>query len=133
MANTPLFAPDADAIEALARVVIARLPVVFRDHLEDVVLRVEEFADQETLDELEVEDPFALSGLYSGRPLTEKSSMDSGTLPDMIHLYRRALIDEWADTGLSLEALIAHVVIHEIGHHLGYSDAEMAAIESAVE
>ena len=123
------FAPDAAAIEALADAAIARLPEPFRRHLGDVVLRVEEFADEDVLRELGLEDPFELTGLYSGRPLGEQSSMLSGELPPMIHLFRRPLLDEWAETGVSLEALIVHVIVHEVGHHFGLSDADMHAIE----
>ena len=124
-------APDADAIEALARAAIARLPDVFRAHLDDVVLRIEDFADEETLDALSIDDPFALSGLYRGRPVGEKSSYDSGALPDMIFLYRRALLDEWVEGGETLETLVSHVLVHEVGHHFGLSDADMHALEEA--
>ena len=95
------------------------------------MLRVEEFADDATLDELDIDDPFALSGVYTGRPAGTKSVDDSGALPDMIHLFRRPILDEWAETGASLEALVAHVMIHEIGHHFGLSDADMLALEAA--
>jgi predicted Zn-dependent protease with MMP-like domain len=131
MAQPPLFAPDVETIEALARDVLARLPAPFAAHLDGVVLRVDEFADDGVLEALEIEDPFDLTGLYTGRPVGEKSVSDSGTLPDMIHLYRRPLLDEWVDTGVSLEALIAHVVIHEVGHHFGLSDDDMHALEAA--
>jgi predicted Zn-dependent protease with MMP-like domain len=124
-------APDAGTIEALARAAIERLPDVFRRHLDDVVLRVEEFADDETLDALGIEDPFQLSGLYRGRPIGDKSIGDSGALPDMIFLYRRALLDEWVESGETLEALVTHVLVHEVGHHFGLSDADMHALEAA--
>jgi predicted Zn-dependent protease with MMP-like domain len=124
-------APDAAAIEALARAAIARLPDIFRAHLGDVVLRIEDFADDETLDALGIEDPFQLSGLYRGRPVGMKSIDDSGALPDMIHLYRRALLDEWIESGETLEALVTHVLVHEVGHHFGLSDADMHALEAA--
>jgi predicted Zn-dependent protease with MMP-like domain len=124
-------APDAETIEALARAALARLPEVFRQYLGDVVLRVEEFADDETLDALGLEDPFQLSGLYRGRPVGEKSVGDSGALPDMIFLYRRALLDEWIESGETLEALVTHVLVHEIGHHFGLSDDDMHALEAA--
>jgi predicted Zn-dependent protease with MMP-like domain len=129
--QTPHFAPSAEEIEAIARETMARLPGIFREHLGGVVLRVEEFAEQEVLDELGIEDPFQLSGLYSGRPIGDKSISDVAAMPDMIHLYRRALIDEWAESGESLEALVSHVLIHEVGHHFGLSDADMAALEAA--
>lgn len=131
MAEPPLLAPDAQTIELLARDVIARLPEAFAAHLDDVILRVEEFAEEEVLAELEIEDPFELTGLYTGRPIGDKSVSDSGAMPDMIHLYRRPLLDEWVETGVALDALIAHVVIHEVGHHFGLSDADMHALEAA--
>lgn len=121
--------PDADRIEAIARATIARLPAAFAEHLGDVVLRIEEIADDEVLAELGIEHPLDLTGLYTGRPVGEKSVSDIAAMPDMIHLYRRAILDEWIDTDVSLEALVAHVVIHEIGHHFGLSDADMHALE----
>lgn len=122
-------APDAAEIERLAEAAIARMPGHFRRHLEGVVLRVDDFAEEEVLAELGIEDPFDLSGLYTGRPIGEQSSMLSGELPAMIHLYRRPLLDEWAETGVSLEALVTHVIVHEAGHHFGFSDSDMHAIE----
>ncbi len=122
-------APDAAAIERLAEAAIARLPERFRRHLANVVLRVEEFAADDVLGALGIEDPFELSGLYSGRSMREETSWASGELPPMIHLYRLPLLDEWVETGVSLEDLITHVIVHEIGHHFGFSDADMHAIE----
>ncbi|GGB20056.1 acetylglutamate kinase [Sphingomonas metalli] len=124
-------APDADLIEALARATIARLPDAFRAHLGDVVLIVEDYADDATLAALGIEHPLDLTGIYHGRPVGEKSSMDSGALPDRIHLYRRAILDEWVETGVRLDDLVAHVTIHEIGHHFGLSDDDMHALEEA--
>lgn len=124
--------PSADAIEAHARGVIARLPAAFRAHLDDVVLAVEEVADDATLASVGLDHPLDLTGLYHGRPLGEKSSMDSGTLPDRIFLYRQAILAEWCETGVRLDDLVAHVTIHEIGHHFGLSDDDMHALEEAV-
>jgi predicted Zn-dependent protease with MMP-like domain len=121
--------PDAGAIERIARDVLAKLPPEFAAHLDNVVFAIEDFADDETLDALGIEDPFDLSGVYQGRPLGMRSSMDSGTLPDMIRLFRRPLLDEWTESGETLEAIVAHVLIHEIGHHFGLSDADMQALE----
>ncbi len=129
-ASTP---PDPAAIEALALQALERLPDEFRAHLGDVVVRVEDFADEATLDEMGIEDPFDLTGLYRGRPIGDKSVSDSGTLPDTIHLYRRPILDEWAETGVSLEALVTHVLVHEVGHHFGLSDADMHRLEDAAE
>ena len=129
MGTGQTYAPDAAAIERLAEAAIARLPETFRRHLTNVVLRIEDYADEEVLRSLGIEDPFDLTGLYSGRSMREETSWASGELPPMIHLYRRPLLDEWAETGVSLEALITHVIVHEIGHHFGFSDADMHAIE----
>jgi len=133
MAGQASFAPSAERVEALARAALARIPEPFAQHLGDVVLIVEEFAEDEVLDDLGIEDPFELTGIYQGRPVGEKSSWDSGALPDRIHLYRRAILDEWAASGESLERLVTHVVVHEVGHHFGLSDEAMHALEAAVE
>jgi predicted Zn-dependent protease with MMP-like domain len=125
----PRTAPDADAIRAIALKTLNALPAEFRAHLGDVVLIVEEFADEETLDALGIEHPLDLSGLYHGRPIGDKSSTESGALPDRIHLYRRAILEEWIETGVRLDELVAHVMIHEVGHHFGLSDADMHALE----
>ena len=129
MARRQTHAPDAAEIERLADEAIARLPAHFRTHLGNVVLRVEEFADAEVLKDLGIDDPFDLSGLYQGRSMDRQSSWASGELPPMIHLYRRPLLDEWAETGVALEDLITHVIVHEAGHHFGFSDADLHAIE----
>jgi predicted Zn-dependent protease with MMP-like domain len=128
----PRTAPDADAIRAIALKALNALPAEFRAHLGDVVLIVEEFADEETLDALGIEHPLDLTGLYHGRPVGEKSSMESGALPDRIHLYRRAILEEWIETGVGLDELVAHVMIHEVGHHFGLSDDDMHALEDMV-
>jgi predicted Zn-dependent protease with MMP-like domain len=131
MAEQASYAPDLQMIEALALAALERLPAEFRAHLGDVVVQVADFADDETLDEMGIEDPFDLTGLYRGRPIGDKSVSDSGALPDTIYLYRRPILDEWADTGVSLEALVTHVLVHEVGHHFGLSDADMHALEDA--
>ena len=130
--DQPRTAPGLDTNEAIARVTLAGLPAEFRAHLGDVVLIVEDVADDETLDALGIEHPLDLSGLYHGRPVGEKSSMESGALPDRIHLYRRAILEEWIETGVGLDELVAHVMIHEVGHHFGLSDDDMHALEEAV-
>ncbi|SFS01768.1 metallopeptidase family protein [Sphingomonas jatrophae] len=122
-------APTADEIEEMARAAMARLPQAFRAHLEGVVLKVEEFADDDVLDELGIDDPFDLTGLYTGVAVGEKSMAAGGQLPDMIHLFRRALLEEWIETGVTLEALVSHVLVHEVGHHFGLSDEAMHALE----
>ena len=126
-------APDADTIEAICRATIARLPAQFAQHLGDIVFAVEEFADDETLAALGLDHPLDLSGLYHGRPLGEKSSMDVAPMPDRIVLYRRAILEEWIETGVRLDDLVAHVTIHEIGHHFGLSDDDMHALEDSAQ
>ncbi|MEY4238665.1 MAG: hypothetical protein RL339_1266 [Pseudomonadota bacterium] len=127
-------APDAAEIEALADAALARLPQPFAAHLAGVVLQVEEFADAETLALLGIEDPFELTGIYEGVPVGEKHSAPSGTLPDRIRLFRAPILDEWIARGdETLEHLVAHVVIHEVGHHFGLSDADIEALEDAAD
>lgn len=122
-------APTNADIEALARAALKSLPPAFADHLGDVVLLVEDFADEATLAEMGIDDPFELTGIYEGTPLTEKSVEQSGGLPDRVRLFRRPILDEWADGTDTLEHLVNHVVIHEIGHHFGLSDDDMHALE----
>lgn len=122
-------APTLLEIEALARAALARLPEPFASTASEVILRVEEFADEETLREMGMEDPYELTGLYVGRPLTERSSDESGRFPDQVFLYRSPILLEWSNGEDSLEQLVAHVLIHEIGHHFGLSDEDMHALE----
>jgi len=124
--------PSADEMEAIARRALLSLPEPFAGHLRDVVLLIEEFADDETLDSMGIEDPFDLTGIYEGIPLTERSVDQSGTLPDKIRLFRRPILDEWAGGEDTLEHLIAHVLVHEVGHHFGLSDEQMHVLEEAV-
>ncbi len=124
--------PSADEIEAIARAALAALPAEFRATLGDVVLQVEEFADEATLTAMGIDDPFDLSGLYEGVPLPERSVDQSGTLPERIRLFRRPLLDEWENGEDTLEHLVAHVLIHEVGHHFGFSDADMHALEESI-
>lgn len=123
-------APSPELIERIARDTIATLPPQFRANLGDVVLLVEEVADGETLDALGIEHPLDLTGLYHGLPVGEKANA-SGATPDRIHLYRRAILEEWIETDVRLDDLVRHVTIHEIGHHFGLSDNDMHALEEA--
>jgi len=120
---------DAATFDRLAHAAIARLPELFRQHLDGVIVRVEEFADRETLRSLGLSNPWELTGLYHGRPLGEQSIWASGELPPTISLYRRPLLLELEETGVALEDLVTHVIVHEVGHHFGLSDEEMEAIE----
>ena len=125
--------PSAEEIEEIARGALNRLGEPFRQSLGDIVLAIEDFADESTLDELGVESAFDLSGLYEGVPLTERSVEQSGTLPEKILLFRRPLLEEWAAGEETLERLVAHVVIHEVGHHFGLSDDDIHALEDEAE
>ena len=123
-------APDAAVIEAMAVASVEALPKRFRDHARAVVIQVEEFAEDDILADLEIDDPFELTGLYDGIPLTEKSVSDQRGQPDAIWLFRRAILEEWIERGnVSLSDLVAHVVVHELAHHFGWSDADIASID----
>lgn len=125
-----LTAPSLADIERLARVAYDDLPAVFRQPCDGLVIRVDDFAYDDILAGMEIEDPFELTGLYQGVALTEKSVMDVPSEQDTVLLFRRPILDEWAERGdVTLAALVAHVLIHEIAHHFGYSDDEIAAID----
>ena len=124
--------PSAAEIEALARRALDALPTPFAASLREIVLLVEEFADEDTLRSMGIEDPFELTGIYEGILLTERSVDQSGAMPDTVRLFRRPILDEWADGDDSLEHLVAHVLIHEIGHHFGLSDGDMHSLEEQV-
>jgi len=123
-------APSLDEIETLALDTLDHLPAPFADPARAVQLRVAEVAGDDTLADLGIDDPLDLTGLYQGIPLTEKSLMDSGQPPDVIWLYRAAILDEWCARGdVTLRALITHVFVHELAHHFGWSDADIARID----
>ena len=127
---TDATAPGLDDIEALALAARDRLPERFATPARRVALRVEDIADDETLDALGIDDPLELTGLYEGTPLTEKSLLDTPHGPDVIWLFRAAILDEWAARGdVTLGDLVAHVYVHELAHHFGWSDAEIARID----
>ena len=125
--------PSADEMEAMARRALDSLPEPFASHLRDVVLLIEDFADERTLAAMGIEEPFDLTGIYEGIPITERSVEHSGTMPDRIRLFRRPILDEWAEGRHALEHLVAHVLVHEVGHHFGLSDEDMHALEDSVE
>ena len=133
MIRTFAKAPDAQEIEAIARQTLARLPAAFAEQLGNLSLAIEDFADDALLDDLGIESAYQLTGVYEGIPLTEKSIDHSGTMPERVRLFRLPILLEWCERGdVNLEDLVAHVVIHEIGHHFGLSDADMHALEDQV-
>src|SRR5690606_20470984 len=109
--------PDANMIEQLAHRAVRRLPPKFREYLSDVVFRVEDFADTEQLQAVGLDNRWQLVGLYEGQPVSEQSIWSAGDLPPVISLFRRPLLQEWNETGVTLEDLVAHVIVHEVGHH----------------
>ncbi|MCB1508646.1 MAG: metallopeptidase family protein [Hyphomicrobiaceae bacterium] len=126
-------APDLDAFEVLAGEAFAALPQVFRDLCGDIQIRIADFPEAEILDEMEAETPFDLLGLFVGIGLAQDTGVaETGQLPNTVFLYRRPILDYWAENEDSLGAIVAHVLVHEIGHHFGLSDEDMEAIEDAV-
>jgi predicted Zn-dependent protease with MMP-like domain len=124
-------APSLDDFAALAEAAFAELPARFRRQTGDVVFRVQDFADDAVLDDLAIEDPFALSGLYQGASRMERSVLAPMQQPSTVFLYRRPILDEWAERGdVTLGELVAHVLIHEIGHHFGFSDADIDTLQA---
>jgi len=125
-----LEAPSLAELETIADAAVKRLPRCFRDLCKDVVIRVEDFPTDEVLDAMGIQSPFDLLGLYHGVDLSRQSVMDATTLPEMVFLYRRPIIDYWAEHEQTLGAIVTHVLVHEIGHHFGLSDADMERIEN---
>ena len=121
--------PTLAELEALARHALATIPEQLARHVREVVIRVEDFPDEATEKEMDLEDPFELLGLYRGTPLGAKSVTYAQPNIDMIHLYRRPILDFWCETGEPLDRVVRHVLIHEIGHHFGFSDEDMERLE----
>lgn len=127
-------APGLDVFEELAAAAFAALPQAFRDMARDVIIRIEDFPDEDTLDVMECETPFDLLGLFHGNGLAQGGgALWTGQMPNTIFLYRRPMLDYWADHEETLGGLITHVLVHEIGHHFGLSDEDMEAIERQAE
>lgn len=123
-------APDLSLVEQLAHEAVISLPEPYRAAASQIVFRVEDFAPDDVLEAMDLHDPFELSGLYDGIPLTEKSVADQPLHPDVIWLFRRPMLDEWAERGdVSLQELVTHVLVHELAHHFGWSDEDIAAID----
>lgn len=125
--------PSEADIDEIARRTLERLPAPFADSLKDIVLLVEPLADSETARRVGLSHPMQLSGLYEGVSLNHRSVDHSGTLPERISLFSRPILAEWRSTRVSLEQLVSHIVIHEVGHHFGFSDDDMHALEDSAE
>ena len=121
--------PTEEDIEEIARRTLERLPSPFAESVGDIVLRIEPVTDAETARRLGLDHPMQLSGLYEGVSLDRRSVNHSGTLPERITLFSGPIFAEWRSTGVSLEQLVSHIVIHEVGHHFGFSDDDMHALE----
>ncbi len=127
-----LQAPSLAELETIADAAYSRLPARFRALTGDLLIRVEDFPADEVLNSLGIQSPFDLLGLYSGTDLARKSVTDVSSMPDIVLLYRRPILDYWADHEETLGAILTHVLVHEIGHHFGLSDADMQRIEAEV-
>jgi predicted Zn-dependent protease with MMP-like domain len=127
-----LTAPSLADIDRLATKAFAELPAEFRARCGDVLIRIEDFPSDDILDEMQAETPFDLLGLFQGTGLAHDVAVaESGRMPNMVFLYRRAILDYWTEHEESLGAIVTHVLVHEIGHHFGLSDDDMDAIEAA--
>lgn len=122
--------PDSEAIAVLAERALLEIPEALRAHVKGVGISVEEFADDETLDAMGIESEWELTGLYSGTPIGQRSVSDIARPPDLIFLYRQPILLEWVENGEDLGRLVRNVVIHEIAHHFGFTEAEIEALES---
>jgi len=126
--------PTLDDLADLADAAFAALPVEVRALVGEVVFRVDDFPSEEVLEETGIEDPFELTGLYQGAPFGQRSVLDPSPEPSRIFLYRRPLLDEWAERGdVTLPDLVSHVLVHEIGHHFGLTDEDITALEAAAD
>ena len=125
--------PSEADIDEIARRTLDRLPSPFAESLKDIVLHVEPVADAETARRVGLRNPMQLSGRYEGVSLNHRSVDQSGTLPERITLYHQSILAEWLSTRVSLEQLVSHIVIHEVGHHFGFSDDDMHALEDGAE
>jgi len=126
-------APSLAELEAIADQAFKRLPRRFRNLCKDVVVRVEDFPTDEVLDALGAESAFDLLGLYHGVDMARQSVMDPAAMPEMVFLYRRPILDYWAEHEEALGHIVTHILVHEIGHHFGLSDADMHRIEEEAE
>ena len=132
MPTINVISPTLADFEELARQALEQIPARMHVKMENVAIRIEEFPDAAVVAEMELESPFDILGLYRGVSLDRKSYFDAATEPDMVFLYRRPILDYWCEGTDTLETVVRHVLIHEIGHHFGFSDDDMAAIEAEV-
>lgn len=126
-------APSLAEMDAMAHEIFGRLPRHFRELCEGLIIRVEDFPTDEVLDKMDAESEFDLLGLFQGVGLPRQSHGDIARLPNMVWLYRRPILDYWAEHDEALGDVVRHVLVHEIGHHFGLSDGDMAAIEAATD
>ena len=126
----PIIAPSLEEIERLADEAWRTIPAPLREVAKHVVIRVEDFPDEDVCREMELDSPFDLLGLYQGVAINERSVMDGAADMDMVFLYRRPMLDYWCETDEDLSLIVRHVLIHEIGHHFGFSDDDMEALEA---
>lgn len=127
-------APSLEDFETLSALAFASLPAEVRRVCADLLIRVEDFASRDILDEMGIDDPFELTGLYEGTALTEKSILDQPGGPDVVWLYRRPILEEWIERGdVGLDSLVRHVVVHEIAHHFGWSDDDIRRVDDWTE
>jgi predicted Zn-dependent protease with MMP-like domain len=132
MAKREILPPSIADLETLANEALRTIPDALRRYVHDVIIQVQDFPDEEIERAMELETPFDLLGLYQGVGMPHKSVSDVRAEPDMIFLYRRPLLDYWCDTGEDLAHIVRHVMIHEIGHHFGFSDEDMEALEESL-
>ncbi len=125
--------PTLADMDEMARAALESIPAALKSFTAGVVLRIADFPDDDVCEEMQLESPFDILGLYQGVALDEKIIETSGSAPDMVFLYRRPILDYWCETGEDLLHVVRHVLIHEIGHHFGFSDEDMEAIEADVE
>jgi predicted Zn-dependent protease with MMP-like domain len=133
MPDEPILPPSLDDLESLAREAFEGIPPTLSRFVKDVEIRVDDFPDEETEKEMELESPFDLLGLYRGVALPHKSVGATASDLDRVFLYRRPILDYWSETGEDLYDIVRHVLIHEIGHHFGFSDADMERLENEAE
>ena len=132
-APSPIVPPSIDDLIDLADAALASIPADLARMVQGVAIQVVDFPDEATCRDMELASPFDLLGLYSGVPFGEKLTSQTPEDIDVIFLYRRPILDYWCDTGEDLAHVVRHVLIHEIGHHFGFSDADMEALEAAAE